>query len=257
MRAIVEANAREIVQAFERLSADSRYLRFMQHKRRLSDAALQRGVHPRPGREFAFVATIPAADGIDIVGAAQYVRANEVNEGTCEFAITVAEDWRGSGLASALLASLVRRARRDGYEAMEGWVIAENTAMLRLAQKLGFKIEPILGTRPCYACGAHFSAWRGAGSAKGGLASAFDPVAAFHTRRNRTLARLLHGPHRVLRVSLRDHSSLGSRGTRCTRDFALFDTRYFGMLKEHSNHACFAQHSAQFPDHAVVENDDK
>jgi hypothetical protein len=90
VRAIVEADAPEIARAFERLTAESRYLRFMHHKKQLNGAALRRGVHPRPGREFAFVATIPAADGIDIVG------------------------------------GLVRRARRDGYEIMEGWVLAEN-----------------------------------------------------------------------------------------------------------------------------------
>jgi L-amino acid N-acyltransferase YncA len=60
----------------------------------------------------------------------------------------VAEPWRGIGLASTLLASLVRRARRDGYETMEGWVIAENTAMLALARKLDFKIEPVPGDVP-------------------------------------------------------------------------------------------------------------
>lgn len=143
VRAIVEADAPEISRAFERLTTESRYFRFMHHKRHLSDAALQRGVHPRPGRDFAFVATIPAADGIDIVGGAQYVRAGRTNTRKCEFAITVAEDWRGSGLASTLLASLVRRARRDGYETMEGWVIAENGAMLGLARKLNFRIEPV------------------------------------------------------------------------------------------------------------------
>lgn len=145
LRAIVPADAPEIVQAFERLSAESRYNRFMQHKKQIDGAALERGVHPRPGRDFAFVATIPAADGIDIVGAAQYVPASEGNEQTCEFAITVAEDWRGTGLAGQLLASLVRRARRDGYQAMEGWVLAENTAMLALAHKLRFKTEAVPG----------------------------------------------------------------------------------------------------------------
>ena len=119
IRAIVEADAPEIVKAFERLSADSRYWRFMWHKKQLDPAALERGVHPRPGRDFAFVATIPAADGIDIVGAAQYVRADETSDKTCEFAITVAEDWRGSGLAPTLMASLVRRARRDGYAVID------------------------------------------------------------------------------------------------------------------------------------------
>ena len=145
LRAIVEADAPEIVHAFERLSAQSRYYRFMQHKRQLDDAALQRGVRPRPGRDFVFVATIPAADTIDIVGAAQYVQSGDANAKTCEFAITVADDWRGSGLGTRLLASLVRRARRDGYETMEGLVIAENTAMLALARKLKFQVEVVPG----------------------------------------------------------------------------------------------------------------
>jgi RimJ/RimL family protein N-acetyltransferase len=145
LRAIVEADAAKIIQAFERLSAQSRYYRFMTHKKQLDDAALQRGVHPRPGRDFVFVATIPAADTIDIVGAAQYVQAGEADDKACEFAITVGEDWRGNHLATKLLASLVRRARCDGYETMEGWVIAENMAMLALARKLKFKVEPVPG----------------------------------------------------------------------------------------------------------------
>ncbi len=142
LRAIRPADAPEIAQAFERLSAESRYSRFMQHKRKLDPAALDRGVHPRPGLDFAFVATIPATDGIDIVGAAQYVRVKDDDPSTCEFAITVAEDWRGSGLARELLASLVRRARRDGYTRIEGAVVADNSKMLALSRKLGFKSHP-------------------------------------------------------------------------------------------------------------------
>ena len=145
LRPIVEADAARIVQAFERLSAESRYFRFMRFKKKVDGAALERGVHPHPGSDFVFVATIPAADGIDIVGAGQYVRAGEGNDKTCEFAITVAEDWRRIGLGTRLLASLVRRARRDGYETMEGWVMAQNIPMLRVARKLRFRIEPVSG----------------------------------------------------------------------------------------------------------------
>lgn len=145
VRAIVEADAPDIALAFARLTTESRYFRFMHHKKQLNSAVLQRGVRPRPGREFAFVATIPMADGIDIVGGAQYVRADGAGSKTCEFAITVAEDWRGSGLAATLLASLVRRARLDGYETMEGWVLADNTAMLALAREHHFEIRPVPG----------------------------------------------------------------------------------------------------------------
>lgn len=142
VRAVHATDAPAIIQAFERLTAASRYSRFMQHKRQLDPAALQRGVHPRPGLDFVFVATIPAADGIDIVGAAQYVRVDDDDPRVCEFAITIAEDWRGSGLASQLLSRLVRRARHDGYSTMEGAVIADNRPMLALAGKLKFGVFP-------------------------------------------------------------------------------------------------------------------
>jgi L-amino acid N-acyltransferase YncA len=143
LRAVRETDAPELVQAFERLSDDSRYSRFMQHKKQLDPAALERGVRPRPGREFVFVATTPSADGIDIVGGARYVRADDTNTEMCEFAITVAEDWRDSGLATKLIGSLIRRARRDGYRTMVGLVIAGNAPMLALARDLGFTVHPV------------------------------------------------------------------------------------------------------------------
>ena len=150
LRGIVEADAAEIVQAFERLSAHTRYLRFMQHKKEVDPAVLHRGVRPVAGREFAFVATVPADDGIDIVGAARYVPTSGADgqggdPDTCEFAITVADGWRGTGLANELLASLARRARHDGYRVIEGSVLAQNAPMLALARQLRFTVEPRAG----------------------------------------------------------------------------------------------------------------
>lgn len=141
LRAVVASDAPEIIQAFERLSTDARYARFMHHKRQLNPEALQRSVRPVAGRDFVYVATIPASDGIDIVGAAQYVPVRAGDTTNCEFAISVAEDWHGSGLAKQLMQSLVRRARRDGYASMEGLVLVANHAMLGLAERLGFVVE--------------------------------------------------------------------------------------------------------------------
>ena len=93
LRAIGAADAPEIVQAFERLTAESRYSRFMQHKRQLDPAALDRGVNPRPGQDYVFVATVPATDGIDIVGAAQYVRVREGDPTTA----SSPSRWRKTG----------------------------------------------------------------------------------------------------------------------------------------------------------------
>jgi L-amino acid N-acyltransferase YncA len=77
-----------------------------------------------------------------IVGAAQYVRASPTDDSTCEFAITLAEDWRGCGLAKELLDGLLIRARCDHYGAMAGLVLAENVPMLALAHEHGFRVEP-------------------------------------------------------------------------------------------------------------------
>ncbi len=140
LRAVHPGDAAEIGQAFERLSTDSRYMRFMQHKKQLDPAVVARGLNPLPGREFALVATVPAADGIDIVGGARYVAGSATD--TCEFSITVAEDWRGSGLAPRLLRTLMRQAASDGYAFIEGLVLSENEPMLALARGLRFNVAP-------------------------------------------------------------------------------------------------------------------
>lgn len=149
LRAIRESDAPAIARAFDLLSPTSRYHRFLQHKKQLNPEALDRGVHRRPGEDFAFVAAVPRAEGavgppdVEVVGAAQYVPSGDDQAGLCEFAITLAEDWRGCGLASQLLRSLLRRARYDGYTAMEGLVLAANEPMLALARKLGFSVEAV------------------------------------------------------------------------------------------------------------------
>ncbi len=86
------------------------------------------------------MATVPAADGIDIVGTAVFVIGGD--PATCEFAITIAADYGGAGLGRTLLAALVDAARRRGLREMEGFVLAVNKPMLRLAQRVGFSVSP-------------------------------------------------------------------------------------------------------------------
>lgn len=142
VRAVTESDAPAIQRAFDRLSAESRYSRFLQHKKQLDPGALARGVHPQPGRDFVLVATVPGPGGVEVVGAVQYVRATPGDASTCEFAITVAEDWRGCGLAGELLTRLLHQARRDHYAAVMGLVLRDNAPMLALARKLGFGVAP-------------------------------------------------------------------------------------------------------------------
>jgi RimJ/RimL family protein N-acetyltransferase len=92
-----------------------------------------------PESGIGVVATVPAADGIDIVGSAIAVFA--ADGPSCEFAITVASEFGGVGLATRLMTTLIDEAKRRGLKEMEGFVLKQNHSMLRLATRLGFRIE--------------------------------------------------------------------------------------------------------------------
>ena len=49
---------------------------------------------------------------------------------------------KGQGLAAFLLHRLAAQAGRQGYRAVYAEILADNAAMIRLAEKLGFKTAP-------------------------------------------------------------------------------------------------------------------
>lgn len=57
-----------------------------------------------------------------------------------EYAILLRSDQKGRGLGGGLMQALVDVGRREGLQAIEGEVLAENTAMLSLCRKLGFTV---------------------------------------------------------------------------------------------------------------------
>jgi RimJ/RimL family protein N-acetyltransferase len=132
-------DARAMRAAFERLSEVTRYYRFMAPLKELSPAMAERSVRPLPDRERAVVA-VTREDGDErIVGGARYIKEGDGE--TCEFAVTVADGWRGVGLASGMIRALVRDARSLGLKRMEGYVLAQNRAMLDLARRLRFEVK--------------------------------------------------------------------------------------------------------------------
>jgi len=139
VRALRSADEAEILQAFERMSDAARYMRFMRVVREPDPQRLRAVLTSFPEAGIGIVATVPAADGIDIVGSAIAVFTTERT--SCEFAVTVASEFGGTGLATRLMTTLIDEARRRGRKEMEGFVLTQNQSMLRLARRLGFRIE--------------------------------------------------------------------------------------------------------------------
>jgi len=138
VRAMRPADEAELLQAFERMSDEARYMRFMRTVREPNMERLRATLASFPGSGFGIVATAPAADGFDIAGSAIFVIGNDRT--SCEFAITVGAAYAGAGLARTLMTSLIESAKERGLVEMEGFVLAANQPMLGLARRLGFTI---------------------------------------------------------------------------------------------------------------------
>ena len=89
-------------------------------------------------REMALVAIIgDHTPNPRILGVARYI--SNPDRQSCEFALTVADDWQKKGIGGQLMQRLMNVARDRGLEIMEGDVLSRNPKMLRLCEKLGFR----------------------------------------------------------------------------------------------------------------------
>ena len=136
VRALVPADRDELLQAFHRLGAEARYMRFMVAVRTPNVERLREVLESFPEKGLAIAATVPASDGIDIAGAASCMLLPD--DRTCEFAITIVPEWGSKGLGRILMDSIIGAARERGLEQMRGYILARNAPMLRLANRLGF-----------------------------------------------------------------------------------------------------------------------
>ncbi|MER2514896.1 MAG: GNAT family N-acetyltransferase [Candidatus Accumulibacter phosphatis] len=136
LRAMHCSDEGELLQFFERLDPETRYMRFMHVVRKPDVKRLRRVLAFIPERGTGIVATIPADDGIDIVGGSSLMIGQD--PANCEFAVTVTAAYARTGLGHTLMSALIAAAKARGLVEMEGFVLRANTAMLRLANRLGF-----------------------------------------------------------------------------------------------------------------------
>lgn len=62
-----------------------------------------------------------------------------VYRGVAELSIYVHEDYKGLGIGSALLESVIKASEKEGFWTLESLIIRENTASIALHKKCGFR----------------------------------------------------------------------------------------------------------------------
>jgi acetyltransferase len=139
LRAIRPDDAAIEQQFVRRLSPRSRQLRFLSGVKELSPALLRKFTHTDFPAEAAFIATIDKGGREEQLGVARFAPGSR--DDSREFAVVVADEWQGRGIATALLRKLFRVAFEAGSHAIEGLVLQENVRMLELMRDFGFEIH--------------------------------------------------------------------------------------------------------------------
>jgi GNAT superfamily N-acetyltransferase len=121
---------------FRSLTVSSRFNRFLGAVSELPQTLLEHFIRVGEGERFSVIATM-TVDGIEtIVGEARY--AFDAVGGNFEFGLSVADNWQGQGIGSALLGNLQCRAAAFGANRLFGDTLRSNGAMMALARKAGF-----------------------------------------------------------------------------------------------------------------------
>jgi RimJ/RimL family protein N-acetyltransferase len=122
------------VAGFEELSPESRYRRFMFHKKKLADNELDFFTHV-DHHDHEAIGAIDEERGRG-VGVARMVRCDDDPE-AAEAAVTVVDGWQGKGVGSLLLDRLARRAREVSVRHFRATLFTDNRAMAALFKRLG------------------------------------------------------------------------------------------------------------------------
>ena len=133
VRPIRSSDSTALDAAFRKLSAESRYRRFLHPVDHLGRRELEYLTQIDHVAHEALIALDPNGE---IVGVARFVR-EDARSDRAEVAVTVADEWQRRGVGTQLLHRLARRARRLGIETFTAICLENNKEMLQLFRELG------------------------------------------------------------------------------------------------------------------------
>jgi RimJ/RimL family protein N-acetyltransferase len=138
VRTIGACDAQLLAQGFDRLSATSRRNRFLGGKSALTPRELKYLTTIDHCNHEAIGALSPI-DGSGI-GIARYVRQTATPD-VAELAVTVIDEWQGSGVGTELITQLLSRAHAAGIRCFRAWVSDDNLAALAMLKRLRAKVD--------------------------------------------------------------------------------------------------------------------
>ena len=136
IRALRPDDREDMLAAIGRTSPQSLRRRFFAPKRGFSETELAFFMNIDFDNHVALVAQIDENGQSSIVGGGRYI---VVQPGQAEIAFVVVDAYQGQGIGAALMRHLACLARDAGLRELVAEVLPENTAMLKVFSKFGFR----------------------------------------------------------------------------------------------------------------------
>lgn len=139
-------------QALSERTVYQRYLQMLNLSQRIAHERLTRICFIDYARQMALVVEreVPGTGEKEVIAVAR-LQGLSGSTGS-EFAIVVADEYQKTGLGTELLRRLIEIGRAEGVKVITADILAENTAMQKVSEKLGFKLtrepgDPVVSAR--------------------------------------------------------------------------------------------------------------
>ena len=140
IRLLCQDDKEELKIGFDKLSTKSKYCRFFVPISSLSNSQLKHLTEIDNKNHLALCAYVVGRDGMFGIGVARYIRIEDEPE-VAEFALTIIDAYQSRGLGTELLNLLIHSARKNGIRKFIGYMLAENSSMLKILKHLGAQIR--------------------------------------------------------------------------------------------------------------------
>lgn len=148
IRPLVYDDKDAVLALFNRLSRETRFLRYHFVKTKMPEAELEQYCTPDYCDEYVLVAEKCQCDSEDIVGLARYDRLPCHNAAEVSFLVDDTE--QGKGICTRLIRDLAERARENGIDTFVAEMLNENNIMFDIIRKFSPDLVQVIdGTSNC------------------------------------------------------------------------------------------------------------
>jgi RimJ/RimL family protein N-acetyltransferase len=138
IRPLRRCDALPIRQLYEKLSPDTRYLRFFSPMPRLPDPLLELISCVDYSRRLALLAEMRTPDGVQVVALGNFAA---IDDNTAEVALVVDDKWQRQGIGTALGIRVLVAAEARGFDRFVAYVLHHNTAIRRLLNHVALVVS--------------------------------------------------------------------------------------------------------------------